>query len=110
MRLDFAEPVGLDIVPVADSQHVLPGRFRDAATFQADGRHYAVLLINNLTPHPDAVEIADITDPNLLRVVARMENSTDFPLNAPRDVDVASIGGHQYAIVVTFFEQFHTST
>ena len=26
VRLDFAEPVGLDIVPVADSQHVLPGR------------------------------------------------------------------------------------
>ena len=42
VRLDFAEPVGLDIVPVADSQPVLPGRFRDAATFQADGRHYAV--------------------------------------------------------------------
>ena len=36
-----------------------------------------------------------------------MENGTDFPLNIPRDVDVASIGGHQYAIVVTFFEQFH---
>ena len=37
-----------------------------------------------------------------------MENGTDFPLNAPRDVDVASIGGHQYAIVMTFDEQFHT--
>ena len=106
VRLDFAEPVGLDIIPVADSQHVLPGRFYQSATFQADGRHYAVLPINNIGT-PDAIEIADITDPNFLRVVARMENSTDFPLSIPRSVDVTSIGGYQYAIVITFDEQFH---
>ena len=107
VRLNFAEPVGLDIVPVADSQPVLPGRFAGVATFQADGRHYAVLPRDNPKPAHDAVEIADITDPNFLRVVARMENSTDFPLRAPYGIDVASIGGYQYAIVITTNEQFH---
>ena len=106
VRLDFAEPVGLDIVPVADSQHVLPGRFYQSATFQADGRHYAVLPSASLTAY-HAIEIADITDPNFPRVVAMMINSTDFPLDTPRSVDMASIGGYQYAIVVTSHEQFH---
>ena len=107
VRLDFAEPVGLDIVPVADSQYVLQERFGGVATFQADGRHYAVLLIDNPRSTADAVEIADITDPNFPRVVARMENSTDFPLGTPSGADVASIGGYQYAIVITYDEQFH---
>ena len=106
VRLDFAEPVGLDIIPVADSQHVLPGRFYQSATFQADGRHYAVLPRDN-NGAPDAVEIADITDPNFPRVVGRIENSTDFPLDTPISADVTSIGGYQYAIVMTFYEQFH---
>ena len=106
VRLDFAEPVGLDIVPVADSQHVLPGRFYQSATFQADGRHYAVLPSASLTAY-HAIEIADITDPNFPRVVAMMINSTDFPLDTPRSVDMASIGGYQYAIVMTNYEQFH---
>ena len=109
VRLDFAEPVGLDIVPVADSQPVLQERFHKPATFQADGRYYAVLPIDNIrsSGDPDAVEIVDITDPNFLRVVARMENSTDFLLGEPVGVDMASIGGYQYAIVATFSEQLH---
>ena len=109
VRLDFAEPVGLDIVPVADSQPVLQERFHKPATFQADGRHYAVLPIDNIrsSGDPDAVEIVDITDPDVLRVVARMENSTDFLLGEPVGVDMASIGGYQYAIVATFSEQLH---
>ena len=109
VRLDFAEPVGLDIIPVADSQPVLQERFHKPATFQADGRHYAVLPIDNIrsSGDPDAVEIVDITDPNFLRVVARMENSTDFLLGEPVGVDMASIGGYQYAIVATFSEQLH---
>ena len=110
VRLVFAEPVGLDIVPVADSQYVLQKRFSGVATFQADGRHYAVLSVSPLhsNDYAAAVEIVDVTDPNFLRVVARMENSTDFPLLAPDDVDMALIGERQYAIVGTVYGQLHT--
>ena len=109
VRLDFAEPVGLNIVPVADSQPVLQERFGGVATFQADGRHYAVLSAAPVyAVDPAAVEIVDITYPNFPRVVGSIKNSTDFPLLDPSGVDVALIGVSQYAIVGTKYGQFHT--
>ncbi len=104
--VNFTEPIRLETVPIRDSRIILSFESDPVVqTMQADGKRYA--LIGNkydANAHPiteniiHSVDIVDITDPSQIRIVAQVHDP-DYVLNATQTIDVASIGGNQYAVV-----------
>ena len=70
---------------------------RDIAVFESGGSHYAVVAVST----DSAVQILNITDPDMITTAGRSSNNANLKLDGPRDIAVFESGGSRYAAVTT---------